>query len=265
MEQLLRNEKLPHIWCPGCGHGTILSSVVRCIKEVGLEPKNTVVVSGIGCSSRAPGYLDLYTLHTTHGRAIAFATGVKTSSPHLNVIVLTGDGDSLAIGGNHLIHAARRNIDLTVIIFNNSVYGMTSGQNSPTSPVDSKSATTPYGNLERNFDVCKLAMGAGATFVARSGSAHPFHLDKMIAQGLKHKGFSIIDSLSQCTTFYGRRNGFKTAADMLRWQKDNTQFNISTAKMDENKIPLGVFESNSSIPEYCETYHRFISGIKEEE
>lgn len=262
MDDLLRNEKLPHIWCPGCGHGTILSSLVRSIKKAKLDPKNTVVVSGIGCSSRAPGYLNLYTLHTIHGRAMAFATGVKTAKPHLNVIVLTGDGDCLAIGGNHLIHAARRNIDLTVVLFNNSVYGMTSGQNSPTSPLNSKSSTTPYGNKERNFDPCKLAMGAGATFVARTASAHPFHLDNIILAGLQHKGFSLIDTLSQCITFYGRRNGFKTAAQMLKWQKENTQFNISTAKMNKDKIPLGIFESDTSTPEFCETYEKFSMELR---
>lgn len=261
MEELLRSDKLPHIWCPGCGHGTILSAALRAIEKSNLDPKNTVVVSGIGCSSRAPGYMNLYTLHTTHGRAIPFATGVKLAKPHLNVIVMTGDGDCLAIGGNHFIHAARRNINLSVIVFNNSVYGMTSGQHSPSSPKNSKSSSTPYGNLDRSFNVVELAQGAGATFVARSASVHPFHLEKILVQSFNHNGFSVVDALSQCTTYYGRKNGFKNAPEMLKWQKQNTQFKISTAKMDKGKIPLGVFVDEKSEPEYVDSYQEFIKSL----
>src|SRR6056297_4012169 len=163
----LREDKLPHIWCPGCGHGTILNSLVRAIDDTEMDPDKTVVVSGIGCSGRAPGYLKFDTLHTTHGRAIAFATGIKLANPELNVIVLTGDGDGSAIGGNHLIHGCRRNIDHTVILFNNQIYGMTGGQFSPMTPEGANATTAPYGNIDRNFDLCSLSESAGATFVAR--------------------------------------------------------------------------------------------------
>src|SRR6056297_238686 len=167
LEKYLRKDKLPHIWCPGCGHGTILNSFIRAFAESELDQDKTVVISGIGCSGRATGYLDFDSLHTTHGRAIAFATGVKMANPELNVVVMTGDGDGTAIGGNHLIHAARRNIDLTVVLYNNHVYGMTGGQYSPTTPKQAYAATAPWGHYEPMFDICKLAIGAGATYVAR--------------------------------------------------------------------------------------------------
>ncbi|MCE5196042.1 MAG: thiamine pyrophosphate-dependent enzyme, partial [Negativicutes bacterium] len=170
--EFLREDKMPHIWCPGCGNGIVMQQVLRAIEELGLDVDKIVLVSGIGCSSRATGYLDFNTLHTTHGRALAFATGVKYANPELTVIVLTGDGDCTAIGGNHLIHACRRNIDLTTVVFNNSIYGMTSGQFSPMTPTGSYATTAPYGNIDRNFDLCKLGQAAGATYVARSTTYH---------------------------------------------------------------------------------------------
>lgn len=176
---------------------------MRCLD---LDRDRTVIVSGIGCSSRAVGYLDFNTLHTTHGRALAYTTGIKLARPELNVIVITGDGDALAIGGNHFIHAARRNIDLTVVLFNNSIYGMTGGQYSPLTPAQSRATTAPYGAFEYNFNVADLAVAAGATYVARGTTYHSRMLDKLIAGGIKHRGFSLIEAVTGCPTAYGRRN-----------------------------------------------------------
>ncbi|MGD8268036.1 MAG: thiamine pyrophosphate-dependent enzyme, partial [Desulfobacterales bacterium] len=166
-KDFIRQRFFPHMWCPGCGHGTVLNSLLRAVEQLGLSKNEIVMVSGIGCSSRISGYVDFHTLHTLHGRALAFATGVKLSKPELNVIVPMGDGDALAIGGNHFIHAARRNIDMTAIVMNNRIYGMTGGQYSPLSGVGISATTAPYLNIDREFDVVDMALAAGATFVAR--------------------------------------------------------------------------------------------------
>lgn len=179
-EKYFRQNRLPHMWCPGCGNGIVTKAVIMAIEKAGFSQDNTVIVSGIGCSSRASGYLDFDTLHTAHGRAIPFATGVKLANPELNVIVLTGDGDCTAIGGNHFIHGCRRNVDLTVVLFNNDIYGMTGGQASPMTPTGKKATTAPYGAIDRPFDVCRLAEAAGATYVARSTAFHVQHLTDMI-------------------------------------------------------------------------------------
>ena len=184
----LREDRLPVIWCSGCGHGTAIKALLRAIDRVGLDQDNTAVVSGIGCSSRATGYLDFNTLHTTHGRAIAFATGLKIAKPDMNVLVITGDGDATAIGGNHFIHAARRNIDLTVILLNNFIYGMTGGQASPTTPTGSKATTAPFGALDPCFDISKLAAGAGASYVARCSVHQPVQADKMMEAAIRKEG-----------------------------------------------------------------------------
>lgn len=191
IDKYMRESKLPHIWCPGCGNGILMRDVAQAIENLGLDKKKVVIVSGIGCSSRAAGYMDFNTIHTTHGRAIAFATGIKMAKPELEVIVITGDGDASAIGGNHLIHAARRNIGLTVVVFNNSIYGMTGGQYSPTTPRMDFGTTAPYGNIDRPFDIAALAAGAGASFAARGDAYHVQQTTKLIEQGIAHKGFSI--------------------------------------------------------------------------
>ncbi|MBE3588370.1 MAG: 2-oxoacid:ferredoxin oxidoreductase subunit beta, partial [Thermoanaerobacteraceae bacterium] len=196
VESHLRSDRFPHIWCPGCGNGIVLAALVRAIEELDLNPDKTVVVSGIGCSSRAAGYLDFNTLHTTHGRALAFATGIKLARPELAVFVLMGDGDAAAIGGNHFIHAARRNIDLTAVVFNNNIYGMTGGQFSPLTPTDKRATTAPYGNMERSFDLAELARAAGATYVARATTYHATMLEKFIVAGAKNKGFSVIEAVT---------------------------------------------------------------------
>ena len=200
IDKYMREERLPHIWCGGCGHGILMRDVAQAIENVGLEKKDVVIVSGIGCSSRAAGYMNFDTMHTTHGRAIAFATGIKMARPHLKLIVLTGDGDATAIGGNHLIHAARRNIDMTVVVFNNSIYGMTGGQFSPTTPTGDYATTAPYGSIDPDFDIPKLAEAAGATYTARGTAYDAMHTIKLIEKGIRHEGFSLVECVSVCPT-----------------------------------------------------------------
>ena len=187
VHQYLRHDKkFPHVWCAGCSNGIVLGAVIRALASMNLNRDDVVMVSGIGCSSRMPVYIDLNTLHTLHGRSIAYATGIKMHKPHMKVIVITGDGDCTAIGGNHLIHAARRNIDLSVILVNNNIYGMTGGQCSPTTPHDAIATTAPYGSIEPDFNVCDLAMGAGATFVARTTAFHVQELQNYIQASMEH-------------------------------------------------------------------------------
>lgn len=266
MEQIIdkyfRPGRLPHIWCPGCSNGIVTSSIVKAIDKAGLGQDKTAVVSGIGCSSRAPGYLDFNTVHSAHGRAIPFATGIKLSEPDMNVIVVTGDGDCSAIGGNHLIHACRRNIDLTVVIFNNNIYGMTGGQYSPLTPTHSKASTAPYGTIDRAFDLTELAKGAGATFVARATSFHAQLLSDLIAQGINHKGFSIIEAICACPISYGRQNKMGDAPAMLKWQRDHAVMLTAYEKLDpekrEGKFPIGVLYKDEQ-PEYTEEYGKIIT------
>ncbi|MEJ5184341.1 MAG: 2-oxoacid:ferredoxin oxidoreductase subunit beta [Rectinemataceae bacterium] len=231
-----RQERLPHIWCPGCGHGTVTGALVRAIDKLGLDKNNIVLVSGIGCSSRAVGYLDFDTLHTAHGRAIAYATGVKLAKPNLKVIVMTGDGDCAAIGGNHFIHAARRNIDITTIIMNNEIYGMTSGQYSPMTPIGMMGTTAPYGTVEHNFDLCELAKAAGATYVARATSYHVTLLEELIEKALLHKGFSVVEAITQCPTYFGRKNKIGGAVELLNWIKDHTVNAKAAAALPPEKL-----------------------------
>ena len=184
---LRHDKKFPHVWCAGCSNGIVLGATIRAISELGYKKDDIAMVSGIGCSSRMPVYVDFNTLHSLHGRAIAYATGVKFFKPEMKVVVVTGDGDATAIGGNHFIHGARRNIDMTVILINNNIYGMTGGQYSPTTPEGARATTTPYGNIDRTFDICKLAIGAGATFVARTSAFHVQEAKTFISKALEHK------------------------------------------------------------------------------
>ncbi len=215
----LRQELMPHILCPGCSHGIVAGALLRAIDRLGLSQDKVAVVAGIGCSSRLAGYMDFCTLHTTHGRAPAFATGLKLAQPDMHVVIITGDGDGLAIGGNHLIHSARRNIDLTCLLFNNEVYGMTGGQLAPTTPEGGVATTAPYGNIEPSFDACQLMAAAGATFVARSVAYEPTVLEDLIARGLRHRGFAFIEVMTDCPEFYGRYNRLGSPAAMLLGQK----------------------------------------------
>ena len=213
----LREWAMPHVLCPGCAHGIVLRSFLEAVDQLQLNQDKIAMVAGIGCSSRLIGYVDFCTLHGTHGRAPAFATGLKLARPDLDVVVITGDGDGLAIGGNHLIHAARRNIDITVLMLNNSIYGMTGGQVAPTTPEGAVASTTPMGNTEPNFDACKLLIGAGASFVARVFAANPIEMTKVMADGLTHPGFSFIEVVSDCPEYFGRYNKIGGGADMLNW------------------------------------------------
>lgn len=265
MEKLVEKyyrPRLPHIWCPGCGNGIVTSSIVRAIDKVGLDKDNTVIVSGIGCSSRASGYLDFDTVHTAHGRAIPFATGIKLSKPELNVIVITGDGDATAIGGNHFIHAARRNINLTVVIYNNNIYGMTGGQYSPLTPTASKATTAPYTTIERNFDIPELAKAAGATFVARGTTYHAQLLSDVIAKGIQHDGFAVIDAVTQCPIYFGRQNKKGDAAKMMLDQKERAVMVEVAKKMTPEqlagKFQIGVINQYEA-PEYTKEYDKIIA------
>lgn len=260
-DKYLRKSAMPHIWCPGCGNGIVLQAILRAIDKTGLNQDKTVIVSGIGCSSRASGYMDFNTVHTAHGRALTFATGIKLANPELNVIVITGDGDSTAIGGNHIIHAARRNIDITTIIFNNNIYGMTGGQYSPLTPVNSKATTAPYGSIERPFDIANLMIAAGATYVARGTVYHAIPLADLIVKGIQNKGFSVIEAMTQCPISYGRKNKMGTASKIMEWQRDNAVTVQAAAKMSpeelKGKFVIGEL-FNSPAPEYTAQYENVI-------
>ena len=248
---LRAKKRFPHVWCPGCGIGIVMGSIIRAVDAMGWDKDDIVMVSGIGCTSRMPVYVDFNTLHTTHGRGLAFGTGVKMANPQLNVMAVMGDGDSLAIGGNHIIHAARRNIDITAIIVNNNNYGMTGGQFSPTTPPGAKTSTTPYGMIEPDFDVCRLMDGAGASFVARGTVYHVTELDNMILKAFRKKGFSVVEALAPCPTNFGRANRLGGPVEMMKLLKDNT-INLSQLKamksdQTEGKIVRGIFVDRDSI------------------
>jgi len=222
MDVFLREDRLPHIWCPGCGLGTALSCFISALKKSGLDPDKVAVVSGIGCTGRVAGYVKLDSFHTTHGRAIPFATGLKLANPELKVVVFSGDGDLIAIGGNHFIHAARRNIDMVVICVNNFNYGMTGGQTGPTTPTEAYTTTSPYGNYEHPFNLPYLAAASGAIYVARWTTLHVRRLEKSISEALTRKGFSFIEIISPCPTGFGRRNRQRQGLDTMRYYRDKS-------------------------------------------
>lgn len=264
VKDYLRERFFPHMWCPGCGHGTILNSLIRAVEELQLNKNEIVMTSGIGCSARISGYVDFHSLHTLHGRALAFATGVKLSKPNLKVLVPMGDGDALAIGGNHFIHAARRNIDMTAIVMNNRIYGMTGGQFSPLSGPGVKATTAPFLTIDSNFDVVELAKAAGATFVARSTAYHAKESTEFLKKAILHKGFSVVEILSQCPTHYGRKNKEGDAVSMLELHKTNTA-KIGSKALEENPnlTPRGIFVEIDR-PEYCEEYDKIIAYASRE-
>lgn len=257
----LRRDRLPHIFCAGCGNGIVLNTFFKGMEMAGVDFDSIAMVSGIGCSSRIPGYVKCDSLHTTHGRPIAFATGLKLANPSLNVVVFTGDGDAAAIGGNHLIHGARKNIDLTVICINNSIYGMTGGQISPTSPEGSFGTTAPYGALEDPFDLSELVKAAGASYVARWTAAHPLQLANSIKKGLKNRGFSFIEAVSQCPTYFGRKNRMRSPVEMMKFMKENSINRRKALKMDpeevEGKLIIGEF-ADAPRPELCDRIYEMV-------
>jgi len=243
--QYLNEERLPHIWCEGCGNGIILNCFIQALDDLKMDIDKLTVVSGIGCIGRIAGYIKCDSFHTTHGRPIALATGIKLANPELTIAVISGDGDLFAIGGNHFIHAARRNVDMTVICANNFNYGMTGGQFGPTTPLDSYTTTTPYGSFEQPLDAPRLAATAGACYSARWTTAHPKELRESIRKAIKMKGFRFIEVVSQCPTAYGRRAGFKNVAEMLKWFKENAtpiqQAETMSRTELEKRIVVGKF------------------------
>ncbi len=222
IDQYLREDRMPHIWCPGCGLGSILHCFLSGLIKSGIPMDKVVVVSGIGCTGRAAGYVKLDSFHTTHGRAIPFATGLKLANPELHVVVFSGDGDLIAIGGNHLIHAARRNVDITVICVNNFNYGMTGGQVGPTTPLEARTTTTPLGNYERPFNLPYLAAASGAVYVVRWTSMHVRRLERTFTEALLKRGLRFIEVISPCPTTYGRRNRQPTGLDQMRYYREDS-------------------------------------------
>jgi 2-oxoglutarate ferredoxin oxidoreductase subunit beta len=252
------NEKtLPHQWCAGCGNGIVLGALLRAFEDLGFENHDTVVVTGIGCWGKADNYMNTNALHVTHGRALPFATGIKGANPSLHVVVLMGDGDGATIGGNHLIHSARRNMDLTAIVVNNFNYGMTGGQQSAMTPAEQITSTTSYGNPERAFDICALVEAAGANYVARETICNGMTLQARIREALAKKGFSLVEVLSPCTTLYGPYNGMKEPVDMLRWLKDKGVPLSKYQEMDsveaQGHLPLGRLV-NKDAPDFTARY-----------
>jgi len=260
----LRTRFFPHIWCPGCGHGIIMHSLLRALVNLEKKKTQTVIASGIGCSSRMVGYIDACTVHTTHGRSLAFATGIKLANPELTVIDVMGDGDCTAIGGNHFIHACRRNIDITAIVMNNNIYGMTGGQVSPTTPVGSSATTSPYGAIDPSFDICKLAEGAGASYVARATIANPKQAEQFIQAGINNKGFSVVEILTHCHTQFGRKNKRRTPIDNVNFFKNNSVPLNKAKEMSpeelEGKIVVGEFVKKN-IPEYTAQYPAMVERV----
>jgi 2-oxoglutarate ferredoxin oxidoreductase subunit beta len=262
---LRHDKKFPHVWCPGCGIGIMLGALIRAIDRVGFEKDEIVLISGIGCSGRLPVYVDFNTLHTTHGRALTFATGVKLAKPSLKVIVIMGDGDAVAIGGNHFIHAARRNIDVTSIILNNSIYGMTGGQYSPTTPYGMKSSTTVYSNIEQDFKISELAVTAGAVFVGRGTVYQAKLLDGLIEKAILKPGFSVVEVIAHCHTQYGRQNRLGTAVEMMEWQRDHAVTVEKAAMMKpeelQDRIVIGVLV-DKKLPVYQDEYEKIRERAK---
>jgi len=244
----LRQDRLPHIWCPGCGIGTTVNCFARALTDSGLDLDKVAIVSGIGCTGRVAGYMNLDSFHTTHGRPIAFATGLKLANPELKVVVYSGDGDLTAIGGNHFIHAARRNMDLMVVCVNNFTYGMTGGQVAPTTPPGATQTTTPYGNYEYPFNLAHLADACGAVYVARWTVYHVKQLAKAMLEGLHKKGFVFIEALAPCPTLYSRRNRLGDGVDQLKYYKEKS---VVRSGADTKDVPLG-FQSEIVVGKFVD-------------
>jgi len=264
-DKYLRTDKMPTLWCWGCGDGVILKSIIRAIDKLGWDMDDVCIVSGIGCSGRLSSYVNCNTVHTTHGRAIAYATGIKLANPDKHVIVVTGDGDGLAIGGNHTIHGCRRNIDLNHVVINNFIYGLTNSQTSPTTPQGMWTVTMQYGNIDPVFDACKLADGAGASFVARESVLDPKKLEKVFVEGFKHKGYSFFDIFSNCHINLGRKNKMGEAAQNLSWidsiSLSKRKFDALSEDEQKGKFPVGILK-NEDEPEYCELYDKVIEAAQ---
>jgi 2-oxoglutarate ferredoxin oxidoreductase subunit beta len=262
----LRAEMMPHIWCPGCGNGIVLNCFAHALDELKFDLDKLVVVSGIGCIGRTAGYVNADSFHTTHGRALAFATGVKLANPELEVVVISGDGDLFAIGGNHFIHAARRNMGIKVLCANNLNYGMTGGQQGPTTPLESFTTTSPYGSIENPFNLVHLAAASGSTYVARWTTLHVRRLTQSIKKMLQKKGFSFVEVLAQCPEIYGRYNKMRSGLEMMSWFKRASVVenfsDPSKAEISADKIPVGEFVDVEKLS-YEKMLHEKISKINE--
>ncbi|RDU52616.1 2-oxoglutarate ferredoxin oxidoreductase subunit beta [Helicobacter sp. MIT 00-7814] len=261
-EEYLRMDKMPTLWCWGCGDGVVLKAVIRAIDTLGWKMDDVCIVSGIGCSGRFSSYVNCNTVHTTHGRTLAYATGIKLANPDKKVIVISGDGDSMAIGGNHTIHACCRNIDLNLVLINNFIYGLTNSQTSPTTPKDFWTVTAQYGNIDPSFDPCSIASSAGASFVGRESVLSPKKLEKLLVEGFSHNGFSFFDIHSNCHINLGRKNKMGEATQMLQWIESRL---VSKAKFDTlsdeekiGKFPTGVLKHDTNKIEYCKAYDEVI-------
>ncbi len=259
-DEYLRTDKMPTLWCWGCGDGVILKSVIRAIEKLGWNMDEVCVVSGIGCSGRFSSYINCNTVHTTHGRTLAYATGIKLANPDKKVIVVGGDGDGLAIGGNHTIHASRRNIDLNYIIINNFIYGLTNSQTSPTTPQGMWTVTMSRGNIDPTFDACKLVEAAGASFIARETMLDPKKLERTLVKGFEHKGFSFIEVFSNCHVNLGRKNKMATAMANLEWidsiSMAKTKFDKLEPEEQKGIFPLGILKHDTEAAEYCDSYEK---------
>lgn len=264
MENFLRMDRMPHIWCPGCGIGTVTNCIAGALQEEKYDLDKVAVVSGIGCSGRVAGYVKLDSFHTTHGRAIAFATGLALGNPRIKVLVVSGDGDLSGIGGNHLIHACRRNINMTIVCINNFIYGMTGGQLAPTTPIGGKSTTSPFGAYEHPFNLPHLAASSGATYVARWTVLHYRRLTNSIAEALNHKGFSFVEAIAPCPTTYQRRNKLGDGADTLKFYHDNIiiEHEVDTKDIGigfQTPLKLGKFVHDTAKPDYLEQMNSHLS------
>ncbi|EDZ62531.1 2-oxoglutarate ferredoxin oxidoreductase, beta subunit [Sulfurimonas gotlandica GD1] len=257
-EKYLRLSKMPTLWCWGCGDGVILKAFVRAIEKMGVNQNDVCVVSGIGCSGRFSSYVDFNTVHTTHGRTIAYATGIKLARPDKMVVCVAGDGDALAIGGNHTIHGCRRNIDMTMIVINNFIYGLTNSQTSPTTPKGMWTVSQKAGNIDPTFDTCDLAIAAGASFVARESMLDPKKLEKVLIKAMEHKGFSMMEVLSNCHINLGRKNKMVSAMENLEWIDSITtpkkKYDTLTPEEQLNLLPTGILKQDLEADEYCDMY-----------
>jgi 2-oxoglutarate ferredoxin oxidoreductase subunit beta len=266
LSKYLREAMIPHIWCSGCGNGIILNCFVHAVSELEMDLDKLVVVSGIGCIGRAAGYTNADSFHTTHGRPLAFATGAKLANPELNVVVISGDGDLFAIGGNHFIHAARRNMGIKVICANNFNYGMTGGQQGPTTPLQASTTTTPYGNIEHPFNLVHLAAASGATYVARWTTLHVRRLIQSIKRMLQKEGFCFIEVITPCPEIFGRRNKMRTGLEMMDWfRRASIVENFSDpakAEITPEKLIVGEFVNVEKVS-YEKFLHEKISQINE--
>ncbi len=263
-EKYLRLEKMPTLWCWGCGDGVILKAFIRAIDQMGWSQDDVCVVSGIGCSGRFSSYVDFNTVHTTHGRTVAYATGIKLANPDKHVICVAGDGDALAIGGNHTIHGCRRNIDITLVVINNFIYGLTNAQTSPTTPKGMWTVTQKVGNIDPTFDTCDLAIASGASFVARETMTNPKKLEKIFIKAFEHRGFSVIDVISNCHINLGRKNKMASAMENLEWIDKITMPKKKYDKLSKeeqlNLFPTGILHHDTEADEYCDMYAEVIKA-----